>query len=530
MNNTAPPFTLPSQQWTLHADRLFASAVSFGSLLAADLFSLPWTHCVAIWTLSLLLWACIEVRAGERAGSPTAADSASFAATAALFAVSFFAMAWLSQPMTWLNGGMAWDGQSYFTMYGAFKGYPHSDIPAPYGQRVGLPLLATFLHFHADVNFGIFECGFWVGAAALMAHCLRAQFRLSAPATLAVFAWAHLMFISPARSAHFAPFNVEAPAIFFFVLFLWLANTRKLTPSGTICLAAFAGFSAAFFKETALLVAVLGFASHCWIAGRARRALAAKERDSQPRFHRWARAVCEAALAPATRPWLGLALGAVAGCLIAQIPFGFGLGAARPTNLSFWILRRFEHPAEFVRIAAAYALAWAPFAMLAVASLAQRLRAAPRKPDRALRAGEAEAWALLKDENAAARVNDRALWLLLGLYALVSSFSGSDLTRFAFFALPLAAPLIVRRAGDWHPLLWLAALAMSAPLGRLLDVIPSPDVTVDPFNRGKDATGLYSWFAEYAVIHQVVLLFAFVAACGLLLALAQSLSTKLIRK
>jgi hypothetical protein len=419
-------------------------------------------------------------------------------------------------------------------MYAAFKGYPHSGIPAPYGQRVGLPMLATFQHFHADENFGIFQCGFWVGAAALMAHCLRAQFRLSAAAVLTVFAWAHLMFISPARSAHFAPFNVEAPAAFFFALFLCLANTRKLTRAGAICLCVFAGFTAALFKETALLVAVLGFASHFWVAARARRGLAAKQ-DAQPPIRRWARAAREAALAPATRPWLGLALGAAMGSLIAQIPFGFEASSASAPSMDFWIKRRFEHPTEFIRIVAAYAIAWGPFALLAISALAHRACVRQLSPDHAQRARETAAFELSKsdaqkDADTAPQVNERALWLLLSLYALASSFCGSDLTRFAFFALPLAAPLIVRQARDWHPLLWLATLAMSAPLARLLQVIPSPDITADPFNRGNDTTGVYSWFAEYAVVHHVLLALAYVVSCGLVLAVARALSSKSARE
>lgn len=503
-----------------------------GAPLAARATDGHWLAGFNVWFAAWLVWFAVECcarRAGtlfetqDRASSP-----GRYAVIAALFAASFFAMAWIAQPIIHLNGGLAWDGRNYFGMYGAFKGYAHGDVPAPYGQRIGLPMLATFLHGHADCNFLAWSMAFWAAGIGMWAYALRAYFRLPGVWIAVAIAWVCLAFSSPTRSAPFTPFSVEAPAITFTCAFVLLAHARRLTVGGRCAFCVCAGLAAALFKESALMWAVFGWvgcAASAWLAGGRVR------RDASSRTARVGvlTRVGKALVATRALPWLGLSIGAAAGLALAQIPFGLRAGALNITMLAFWLDHRLSHPMDAVRIVGAWGLGLAPFAVLALSVVGQRAAVALRAHaagSNAARDGTATVAArddhVESTDNAenevAWTVDPRGLWIALALWAVVSACSGSDLTRFAFSAFPLAVPLVVRAVGDSRSRTALASLLLALPLARPWEAIPSPDIAFDAIPSGQNWHGLYAWVAEYANPGLVGLWCAYLLASGLALA------------
>ncbi|WP_147491629.1 hypothetical protein [Burkholderia pseudomallei] len=514
---------LPLPRWLLAPSPAVVALLLVGSPVAARALGGDWLVGVGVWCLAWLLWFVNECRTaratcecpGSGGSDAQSSHPGRYAATAALFAGSFFAMAWIAQPIIHLNGGLAWDGRNYFGMYGAFKGYAHGDVPAPYGQRIGLPLLATFLHEHADRNFLAWTMAFWIAGIGAWAYSLRAHFHLSGVWVAAAVAWVCLAFSSPTRSAPFTPFSVEAPAIAFVAVFTLLAHARRLTAGGRFAFCVCAGLAAALFKESAVMWAAFGWVGcvvSAWLAFdqvfRVPAGLASPARIG------WLARGASALVAPRALPWLGLTLGAAAGLALAQIPFGVRAGALNVTILAFWAERRLSHPMDALRIVGAWGLGLAPFVVLAL-SVAWRRAANALRENRG-----AETLRPSPAVDAAPRslVDRRGLWIALALWAVVSACSGSDLTRFAFSAFPLAVPLIVRAVGDQRALAALASLLLALPLARPWQTIPSPDIVFDAIPSGQNWHGLYAWTAEYANPGLVALWCAYLLAAGGVLA------------
>lgn len=474
------------------------------SPLAARELGGDWPLGVAVWLVAVVAWFAAEWSAPE--GSDRAG---AFALAGGLFAASFFALAWIAQPTTLDHHGMGWDGVRYFRMYYAFNGVALGPVEAPYGQRIGLPLFASYLPGASGANFGAVATDFmtgsmlaWVAGVAALGYGLRAHSRLSGPWIVAIVAWACLFYASPDRNGVFMPYSVDAPAFAVLCGFLVLARARRLSVGGRFAFCLFAGAAGALFKETALMWSAFGFAGHAWVAWR--RAMGAAEapthdavdltsRSGAIRLIRWhSQALTRALLSRAALPWLALTIGSAIGLALAQIPFGLTAGASNVRALAYWVHWRLENPLDFVRIVVAWLLALAPFSALALSALWRRLASGRQSQPMSVQPQAPPTVGL------AARDEDRALWIALALWAVVSAFSGLDLTRFAFSALPIAAPLIVRAVGDARRRIAALSFAVGVPLAKPWLVLPSPTRTLDAPPMGWKLHGLTSWVPEYA--------------------------------
>ncbi|ABO55040.1 hypothetical protein LA345_12850 [Burkholderia vietnamiensis] len=488
----------PTARWFYAASPCLLALLLVGSPIAARGLGGDWPVGVSLWFAAVAVWFAAEWREARDVERP-----GSFAVVAAMMGASFFSVAWIAQPFTTEHHGLAWDGMSYWRMFNAFNGIALGPVTAPFGQRIGLPLFATFLPGRPVVAFLTLAMLSWVAGLAALGYTLRAHFRLSGPWIVATVAWACIFYASPDRYGIFGPFSVDAPAFAILCGFLALARSRRLTSGGQVAFGVIAGLFGALFKETALMWATFGFVGHAWVVFRASATSDDSDAGAQAgALRRGSVRLAASVVDRRTRPWLGLTLGAAAGLALAQIPFGASAGVSNAHALIYWLHWRLEHPLDFVRIVVAWTLALAPFLALAFSQL--WLRMAHKWPSVAdVELAEASKGSETAHVPGLIGV-DRGLWIALGLWVFVSAFSGLDLTRFAFSALPLAAPLIIRAVSETRASIAALSFALTLPIARPWSVVPSPTVALDAPPMGWKLDGLTSWFAEYA--HPVWLL------------------------
>jgi len=152
-------------------------------------------------------------------------------------------------------------------------------------------------------------------------------------------------------------------------------------------------------------------------------------------------------------------------------------------TLARWLLVRVDHPLQLLRLLATFVTAYGGWLLIPPAVLA--LRAAP---DAAEAQGEGD-------------LDDGHLLLWLVLWVGVTFISGSDLSRYAWQAAPVALTLALTTLHRGAPRSALPLALTGLPFMRLLTVVPSP--SPGHLMPGGAYEGAYSWSmatAHYALV------------------------------
>ncbi len=181
---------------------------------------------------------------------------AAAAALAAALAAAGHAL--VQEPVT-LQGGHPYDAETYYAMAERAAAGGSAAATAPFAYRVALPYLAGTL-FPRDIDFGfkLLNLLFALLTAAVFYLFLR-SFRLRPETSLLLLLCLVCMPQAPFRFAHYLPAYTDPPALFFVLLFLYLARAPfrlNLPRSAAIAALAVVGV---LFREIALC-GILAFA------------------------------------------------------------------------------------------------------------------------------------------------------------------------------------------------------------------------------------------------------------------------------
>jgi hypothetical protein len=381
---------------------------------------------------------------------------------------------WLGEPRATINGGLAWDGRQYAALYSYFSSGVFLPITPtfPYSQRVGLPFLAAHLPLTARHAFLLLHGLFWSATMVMFAVCCRTAFQLKSSAIQFGVLWLQLLWFSIPRVVAGSAFAVDSAALFFIQSWLYvLVATRR---KAMLPLVAFVGV---LFKETVLLIVIL---SSCAllimrVAPRARRSLPASWADL------------------GGTPWRMLAiacLSGIAGKWLATdaLPVAASIRGSELDTMLEWISIRLQDPWQLLRYAAALFSVYGGFALLRMATLGK-----PRIRERG--------WPFT------------LAIVVCPLYFAVCFVAGSDLTRFAFLAFPLALPLLLVEFEEVSIQFAILALLLGLPAAHAFAPAPPPVADLPH----QDLQGVYSWMMEYAHLAIVGSWLAWWLACTLLL-------------
>lgn len=373
-----------------------------------------------------------------------------------LLAAATFAVAWRSQPTVTLNDGLGWDGLQYHALHQFFRTGEFTQRPLfPFHQRLGVPALVSAIPLDERTAFLAVGFAFYAAALGLLAHFWLARRRVRADLVVAACGWLCLHWLSPLRSGVCYPINIDASTVFFdaaFFLLLWSPRLFRLVP-----LVAFVG---ALFKESALLTAGLWLASTAAMA-----ALRAGPRRALLR--RRLPTLFVATLA-------ALAAKTLAGSLIVPRLL---ISDSSQSTLLRWLQVRVDHPLQLVRLFATFVTAYGGWLLVPLAVLAARPAVAVEAPG---------------DDD----LDDGHLLLWLALWIAVTFISGSDLSRFAWQAMPVAVTLALATLHRGAPRSALVITLTSLPFARLFTAVPSP--AAGHLMPADDYEGAYSWTMETA--------------------------------
>lgn len=372
-----------------------------------------------------------------------------------LAATTFFA-AWHSQPTVTINEGYGWDGLQYHAIYQFIRTGEFTQRPLfPFHQRLGLPAIASFLPLPERSAFLVLGFAFYAATLGLLARFWLVRRRLRADLVVAACGWLCLHWISPLRAGVCYPINIDASTLFFdaaFFAMLWSPRLTRLLPLVALV--------AALFKESALLTAGL------WLASSA---ILAVLRDGPRR--------------EALRRRLPILLAAVLTALLAKTLAGslitprLLVSESSADTLARWMQTRVDHPLQLVRLLSTWVNTYGGWLLVPLAALVARSPIA-REP--------------AADDD----LDDGHLLLWLSLWIAVTYISGSDLSRFAWQAAPVALTLALTTLHRAAPRSALALTLTSLPFARLFTVVPSP--SPGHLMPADDYDGAYSWTMETA--------------------------------
>lgn len=164
----------------------------------------------------------------------------------------------IQEPVT-LQDGHPYDAEVYYAMAERAAGGGPASAAAPFAYRVALPYLAgTLFPRDIDLGFKLLNLLFALLTAAVFLLFLR-SFRLKPETSLLLLLCLVCMPQAPFRFAHYLPAYTDPPALFFIMLFLYLARAPfRLDLPRSVAVAALAVVGA-LFREIALC-GVLTFA------------------------------------------------------------------------------------------------------------------------------------------------------------------------------------------------------------------------------------------------------------------------------
>ncbi len=420
-------------------DRLLPLAPLVLIAIAVRIVPQSWAVAEALFLVGATAFILLEWRGRREPAGFTPVVGAGLGA----IVLGALAMGWAGQPPVGLNGGLGWDGISYHAIYDFFRdGSRDPRAPAfPYHQRIGLPFLANLLPLPDRTAFLTLHALFWMGAMAAYYAVCRRVFGIRREQTLLSVLWLQVHWLSVTRGLVSYAYNVDSAAIFFTTLLVAIVASGRWMP-----LLIPLGFVASLFKESAAL----------WL-GLTAMALALEHRSRPP----------ATGTPPLLWPVLGTAA-AVAGQAWAASFFPEVLGSSFET-IRQWAAVRSSDPTELIRYPACILSALGGAALLTAAWRFEHPHGSP--------------------------ASRPALWWLLAGYFAVCFVAGSDLTRFAWLAFPLALPLLMQASADAPPRLAVPAFLLGLPAAYPFALIATPEGRGIPL---QDYAGPYSWMLEYA--------------------------------
>nr|MBK7069015.1 hypothetical protein [Deltaproteobacteria bacterium] len=373
-----------------------------------------------------------------------------------LLAATTFFTAWHSQPTVTVNDGYGWDGLQYHAIYQFIGTGEFTQRPIfPFHQRLGVPAIASFLPLPERSAFLVLGFAFYAAALGLLARFWLVRRSLRADLVVAACGWLCLHWISPLRAGVCYPINIDASTLFFdaaFFAMLWSPRLVRLLPLVALV--------AALFKESALLTAGLWLASTAILS-----------------------VVREGPRRDALRRRLPVLLAAVLAALLAKTLAGslitprLLVTESAAATLARWIQTRADHPLQLVRLLSTFVNAYGGWLLVPLAALSARPSVAP---------------VASSDDD----LDDGHLLLWLALWIGVTFISGSDLSRFAWQAAPVALTLALSTLHRRAPGSALALTLTSLGFVRLFTAVPSP--SEGHLMPADDYEGAYSWMMETA--------------------------------
>ena len=438
--------------WPRVLDRRAGAALFVGSLLAAVVSSIDGWGPAAV-ALGCAWMVGIASSRPDPEGVPVPRWTT--VAIVLLLAATTFFVACSSQPTVTLNDGLGWDGRNYHALYQIIRSGASDRPPAfPFHQRLGVPALASVLPLAERPAFLVLTLLFYAAALGLLARFWPVRRSIRSDLTVAACGWLCLHWISPLRAGVCYPLNIDASTFFFDTAFLVLLGSPR--PSRWLPAVAFVG---ALFKESSLLTACLWLASTAVMS-------ALREGPRREALRR----KLPILLVAAVTAFLGKSL---AGSLIAHGP---QLSGSIGETLRHWTEVRVDEPLNLLRLLAALVTVYGGWLLVPLAVVSAQPQGDRERPTDHL--------------------DDGTLLLWLALWIGVTFFSGSDLSRFAWQAAPVAMTLGLSTLQRGAPRCALLLCLTSLPFTRLLTVVPSP--LGGHLTPHHDYAGAYSWLMEYA--------------------------------